>query len=359
MFDKRLNNAYVKMKEAGADAILVPPSDDLFYLTGYSGVATERVSLLILSAFPCIVIPSFEAKEIQNVIPGSIDILAWEETQDVFQIVTGYLKNLGPHIMVSAQMKSGWLLKLMNSLSEKMWTDADQLLASLRSIKDPAEQECLKTAQGMAEEAMKNLIKIQLVGKTEKEIVRQLNRIREEIGFDSFGAPLIASGVNSSFPHHKPADRVVAANDVVLLDFGGCYKGYHADITRTLATGRGIDGFADIYQIVLRAHLDAERAIRPGVSCESIDKAGRKVIENAGYGKYFTHRLGHGIGISAHEKPFIATGEKTLIETGNVFSNEPGIYLPNKFGVRIENMVCVTEDGSQSFNVLTRELQYI
>jgi Xaa-Pro dipeptidase len=161
---------------------------------------------------------------------------------------------------------------------------------------------------------------------------------------------IVAAGANGAEPHHLSDDSELKDGDVVVMDFGCTVGGYYSDITRMAAVGRASEKAQEIYGIVLAAHRAGREAIRPGVTAESVDRAARRVIEEAGYGPYFMHRLGHGLGSRGHEEPNLVEGNKHLLEPGNCFSVEPGIYLPGEFGVRIENIVTVTEDGHESFN---------
>lgn len=181
-------------------------------------------------------------------------------------------------------------------------------------------------------------------------------QLRLEEGFDAVGSGIVASGENTALAHHVNSDRIVRKGDALMFDIGGTYQGYHADFTRTFSIGQPAEDFKTVYNIVLEAHLAGVRAAKPGEKACDVDCAAREVIQRAGYGSFFTHRLGHGIGLDVHEPPFISAISPLSLEPGNVFSCEPGIYLPGRFGIRIEDLLVMGENGIQSLNTLSKEL---
>lgn len=211
----------------------------------------------------------------------------------------------------------------------------------------------------MAERALSRLLQEPLVGRTEREIASRLAELQLEEGFDAVGPGIIASGPNTANPHHVNGDRTVSEGDALMFDIGGTYRGYHADFTRTYAVGHAPDGFREIYEIVLAAHFAGKEAATAGMPAAEADRAARQVIESAGYGPFFTHRLGHGIGLDVHEAPFITSQSQTPLENGSVFSCEPGIYLPGRFGIRIEDLLVMENGHARSLNDLTKDLQII
>jgi Xaa-Pro aminopeptidase len=170
---------------------------------------------------------------------------------------------------------------------------------------------------------------------------------------------LVGSGPNGANPHHEFGERVIEEGDMVVLDFGGIVDGYSSDTTRTVHVGEPTDEERKVHEIVQRAQQAGFEAVRPGVACQEIDRAARRVISDAGYGERFIHRTGHGIGLTAHEPPYLVEGEELPLEAGMCFSIEPGIYLPGEFGVRIEDIVAVTEDGGRRLNTTPRELTIV
>lgn len=366
IYDQRIAKARNRMEDAGISLLVITPSSDLMYLTGYSKPATDRLTALLLtehdSYFLC---PAVEKNYFKEVDCQAAPIL-WEDSGDPFKKMYSVL-SAAPGISrkscikaaVAGRMQSSCLIRLMELYPGISWNNADSVLVPLRKSKTPEEITIIRRAQDMAERAFARLLENGLEGKTERQLSEQLMKLRLEEGFDAVGPGLIACGPGSASPHPILSDNKVQAGDAVMFDFGGTYKGYHADMTRTCAVGYASDEFKEVYSIVLEAHLAVLKAAAPGTACRDMDLAGRSIIERAGYGAYFTHRLGHGIGLDIHEPPFASASEEGVLETGNVISNEPGIYLPGQFGIRIEDLIVITEKGCESLNTMTKELMIV
>ena len=366
IYDQRITKARNRMEDAGTSLLVITPSCDLMYLTGYSKPATDRLTALLLTAhdsyFLC---PAVEKNYLKEVDCQAAPIF-WEDSGDPFKKMYSVL-SAAPGISrkscikaaVAGRMQSSCLIRLMELYPGISWNNADSVLVPLRKSKTPEEITIIRRAQEMAERAFARLLENGLEGKTERQLSEQLMKLRLEEGFDAVGPGLIACGPGSASPHPILSDNKVQAGDTVMFDFGGTYKGYHADMTRTCAVGYASDKFKEVYSIVLEAHLAVLKAAAPGTACRDMDLAGRSIIERAGYGAYFTHRLGHGIGLDIHEPPFASASEEGVLETGNVISNEPGIYLPGQFGIRIEDLIVITEKGCESLNTMTKELMIV
>mgnify|MGYP002647531133 FL=1 len=366
IYDQRIAKARNRMEDAGISLLVITPSSDLMYLTGYSKPATDRLTALLLtehdSYFLC---PAVEKNYLKEVDCQAAPVL-WEDSGDPFKKMYSVL-SAAPGISrksyikaaVAGRMQSSCLIRLMELYPGISWNNADSVLVPLRKSKTPEEITIIRRAQEMAERAFARLLENGLEGKTERQLSEQLIKLRLEEGFDAVGPGLIACGPGSASPHPILSDNKVQAGDAVMFDFGGTYKGYHADMTRTCAVGYASDKFKEVYSIVLEAHLAVLKAAAPGTACRDMDLAGRSIIEQAGYGAYFTHRLGHGIGLDIHEPPFASASEEGVLETGNVISNEPGIYLPGQFGIRIEDLIVITEKGCESLNTMTKELMIV
>jgi Xaa-Pro dipeptidase len=190
-------------------------------------------------------------------------------------------------------------------------------------------------------------------------ISSQIERKIKESGGESVPFCLVLSGANSALPHGETSNRKVSENDVVLMDVGAVYGGYYGDLTRTIFVGEATKKEKDIYDVVDQAQETAIRCVRPGIKAEEVDAAARKVMENAGYGKYFTHRTGHGIGLEVHEEPYIVQGNKTMLKPGMTFTIEPGIYFFKKFGVRIEDNIAVSQTKGRMLSRISKELVVI
>jgi D-alanyl-D-alanine dipeptidase len=226
-------------------------------------------------------------------------------------------------------------------------------------VKDEDEIAALRRAGRAADETFREICGATFLGRREEEIAAQLADLLVRNGHARADFTIVASGANSASPHHEPSGRTMLPRDAVVLDFGGELAGYYSDTTRTVVVSEAPEGFEAVYDAVHDAQDAAFRAVRPGVTAESIDRVARSVIENAGYGERFIHRTGHGIGLEVHEPPYLVEGSDWELRPGTTFSIEPGIYLEGAFGVRIEDIVVVTQDGAERLNRSTRDLQTV
>jgi len=233
----------------------------------------------------------------------------------------------------------------------------DKIIDSFRAVKNEAEIENICKAQRIAEAAFDHILDFIKVGVTEKEVALELDHYMLSHGADGLSFETIAiSGANTSKPHGVPTDKKIEHGDFVTMDYGAVVNGYHSDMTRTVAVGAASDEQKKIYKIVFEAQLAVLRVLKNGVKCSDADKAARDVITEAGYGEYFRHSTGHGVGIEIHEKPFISPTSTATLRSGNVVTDEPGIYIPGKFGVRIEDMALITENGCKNLTKAPKEL---
>lgn len=233
----------------------------------------------------------------------------------------------------------------------------DKIIDSFRAVKNEAEIENICKAQRIAEAAFDHILSFIKVGVTEKEVALELDHYMLSHGADGLSFETIAiSGANTSKPHGVPTDKKIEHGDFVTMDYGAVVNGYHSDMTRTVAVGAASDEQKKIYKIVFEAQLAVLRVLKNGVKCSDADKAARDVITEAGYGEYFRHSTGHGVGIEIHEKPFVSPKSTATLRSGNVVTDEPGIYIPGKFGVRIEDMALITENGCKNLTKAPKEL---
>lgn len=346
IYQNRLARARALMEKKGVELLALTHSSDLLYLAGLTGHMMERLAcLLVTQKDAFFVAPVFELGNLSPESAAMLDCHGWKDGEDPLVIVKKLVGNCKTAAI--GQSSPSWvLLRFMDLLPGCRWQSADQLLTELRILKDEEEFALLRQVQ---EKACSGLVKVTehgVCGMTENQVFRLLSDYCAQAGVRVDGG-IVGSGPNSALPHHHNSDRVIGEGDVVCIDFIGDEPGigYKADTTRTFCVHHIPEGFEAVYDAVKRANQAAFEAAAPGAPCEAVDQAARKVITDAGYGEYFTHRLGHGLGLDAHEHPYMTAGNRDLIRPGYVFSDEPGIYIPGKYGVRIEDILYVTPQG--------------
>ena len=355
----QLSRAQTEMSAAGVDALLVGPGADLRYLTGYHALPLERLTLLVARADGrhALVVPRLERPRAQNAgVPETVELVDYEETDDPFALVGAALAGLGgsPRLAAGDRLWSMFLLALQGVAPGASWTVASTVTRELRMRKSAAEIDALRRAGQAIDRVHASVPALLRAGRTEAEIGRDIaERITLE-GHEEVNFVIVASGPNGASPHHETDDRVVADGDAVVVDIGGTLDGYCSDCTRNYVVGREPDGFAAAHDALEAAQGAAVDAARPGVTAAAVDAAARGRLDDAGYGEWFVHRTGHGIGLDEHEDPYIVAGNELVLEPGMTFSIEPGVYLPGRFGMRIEDIVVVTESGCERLNTLDR-----
>jgi Xaa-Pro dipeptidase len=356
VFADRLERARQSMRAQGVDVALLSLGLDMPYLTGYNAMPLERLTMLVLPAHgdATIVVPGLEAPRV-TLMPGVFTLLPWSETEDPVAITARLVKESTPETRVVAvgdQMWARFLVDLMPMLSATQYRRSVDVIGSLRMRKDQAEIDALRAAGAAVDRIAGELQagRIPLVGRTEAQVSADLSaRILAE-GHDVVNFAIVAAGENAASPHHHPASRVIQKNEIVLCDFGGTMNGYCSDITRCVFTGEIASDVAEAYAVLFEAEAAAVKAATIGTPCEEVDAVARRIIAAAGFGDYFIHRTGHGIGLDAHEDPYIVSGNSLPLEAGHAFSIEPGIYLPGKWGMRLEDIVVATTHGPDSMN---------
>ncbi|HET9015112.1 MAG TPA: Xaa-Pro peptidase family protein [Thermomicrobiaceae bacterium] len=360
--DRRVTRAQQLMESAGIDLLVIGPSSDFRYFTGHAPHLSERLTALVIprSGQGTVVVPRLEAPLIAD-LEDRFQFAVWDETERPLERVAQLARAAGSRaVAVNDQLWSGFLLPLQEMLPDADFAVGGAVLARLRAIKDGAELALLREASRRTDVVWSEFCATAtLVGQRETEIADFLRRLMAAHGLPEVAFCIVASGPNSASPHHRNSDRVVQPGDPIVMDFGGLWEGYYSDITRTPVAGEPDPEFARIYEVVKRAQQAAFEAIRPGLACQDVDRAARKVITDAGYGEYFIHRLGHGLGLTGHEEPYLVEGNTRPLEAGMVVSDEPGIYIPGKWGVRIEDSVIVTGDGAERLNHVSRDLESI
>jgi D-alanyl-D-alanine dipeptidase len=346
-FADRRTRAAAKLRERNLGALLASPGADLFYLAGYQIFASERLTCLVLDreGKATIVCPELEAPRAAVAAPD-IDRATWGETDDPYAIVASLVRATGG-IAVADQMWATFVLRLQGALSQREFDIASEITRDLRMRKDAAEIEALRLVSESADRAYARILERPFAGRTEREIGSDLAELLRAEGHDEVGFTIVASAANGASPHHETGDRRIGEGDTVVLDFGGAMRGYRSDITRTVHVGRVKEPEEQkVHDVVRRAQEAGYAAARKGASAESVDAASRRVIDEAGYGEFFIHRTGHGIGLDGHEHPYLVRGNRERLEPGMAFSIEPGIYLPGRFGVRIEDIAVIDPDGT-------------
>ncbi len=353
-FASRIRSAQALMVEQQVEFMLLSIGADMPYFTGYLAMPLERLTMLVLGveSEPILVVPQLEAPRVE---PGPFALRPWGETEDPLAIVAEMCRGAGA-IAVGDQTWSVFLLGLQAQLPSAAFRSATPITRTLRAKKDSREVEFLRRAASGADRVSAHLAGLKFSGLTEQEISRLVTRMTLEEDHDQALFWIVASGPNSASPHHEPTERVIESGDLVVVDFGGKHRGYCSDTTRTFSVGEPNAQQIEVHGAVRAAQEAATAAVAAGVTAEEIDQVARRTITDAGYGEYFIHRTGHGIGLEGHEHPYLVEGNSEKLEPGMCFSIEPGIYLPDRFGVRIEDIVTVTDNGVESLNQADRAL---
>ena len=362
----RVHAAREVAAETGVDLLVVTPGSDLRYLCGYDAHAMERLTALAVprQGEPFLVVPRLEAPMVDAGPAGGLglEVLAWDETDDPFALLaraaTDRLGAAPARLAVGDRTWALHALGVAGALPGTALELASPVLDRLRMVKTAAEVAELATAGAAIDRVHARMGEWLRVGRTEAEVGADIAAAILAEGHVSVDFTIVGSGPNGASPHHELSDRVVQDGDVVVVDIGGeTATGYRSDCTRTYAVGRAPGAeVAEWYAVLQEAQRASTAAVRPGVTAEQVDAAARVVISAAGWGEYFIHRTGHGIGLDTHEAPYIVAGNDLPLVPGMAFSVEPGIYLPGRCGARIEDIVVCTDDGVTALNEGPREL---
>jgi Xaa-Pro aminopeptidase len=356
---ERLTQVAEAVRASGLDVLLLTPGPDLRYVTGYDAKQLERLTCLAVPADrdPFLLVPALELKAAQASPAGALnlEIVTWEETEHPFAMIKSAVDD-PRSVALSDRM---WALQVLQFSG--VFPGAEQRLAStvlspLRIRKSAAEVAALKAAGEAIDRVHAQVPGWLKPGLTERQVGAKIAEAILAEGHVQVDFVIVGSGPNAASPHHEVSDRVIADGDVVVVDIGGTMpSGYCSDCTRTYAMGHAPDDFTKYYGVLYDAQEAATVSVRPGVTAESVDRTAREIITDAGYGEWFIHRTGHGIGLESHEDPYIVEGNTIPLEPGMAFSIEPGIY-PGPHGARIEDIVVCTEDGYQRLNNAPRDL---
>lgn len=354
----RLRRVRDAMVERDVDAMLLSVGHDLPYLTGYSAMPLERLTMLVVPrrGEAVMVVPRLEVPRVAPQ-PGVFIVQSWDETQDPIVMVAKLLGN-ARRIAVGDQMWARFLVELLELVAAASFVRAVDIVGPLRMTKDAAEIAALQAAGAAADRVAMQLQsgEIPLIGRTEAQVSADISARLIAEGHDVVNFAIVAAGENAASPHHHPGPRMITRNEIVLCDFGGTMNGYCSDITRCVFTGTPTAEIAAAYDVLLASHLAGVAAGVVGAECQDVDRASRAIIDAAGFGEYFMHRTGHGIGMEAHEDPYMVSGNRLAIAAGHAFSVEPGIYIAGKWGMRLEDIVVATSNGPVSMNLVNHSL---
>ena len=367
MTQSRFDQLNASLRNSGLDAVILNPGPTLTHLTSLHFHLMERPVVLLFAKdqTPAIVLPELELQKVAS-LPYELQIFSYSENPsewgNVFRKATQALGLEGKRIGVEPrQLRLLEFRYVKDGAPEADYPDASDVLSGMRLRKDKSEVDAMRRAVKIAQDALEASIPSIKIGMTEKELSSELvgqllkHGSEPEMPF----APIVSSGPNGANPHASPSDRRLQVGDLLVVDWGAAYDGYISDLTRTFAVGDVQDEYKKIHKIVQEANAAGRAAGKPGVACAAVDKAARDVIEQAGYGVYFTHRTGHGIGMEGHEEPYMHGDNMQLLEPGMAFTVEPGIYLPNRNGVRIEDNVVITETGADVLSDMPREIRVV
>jgi Xaa-Pro dipeptidase len=351
----RLEKAKRLLAEHKIDALFLSGSVNLLYFTNVRWGRSERTFGAVLNrkGDPKWICPAFERKRAAERIPGGQEIRTWEEHESPFKLIEGIMKDIGAaggKLALGPTVRNFVAHGLKHDAPGLELVDGAVITEGCRGTKTKKEAAYMDHANRITKMAYREGFRKLSEDMSRSELSGFIREAHQKMGVSGGGGPQF--GPNSAFPHGSQVVRNLQKGDIVLVDGGCSVEGFRSDVTRTVVFGKPSDKQRKVWDIVRKAQVEALKAVRPGVTCEQIDLAARKVIEDAGYGpdyKYFAHRVGHGIGMEGHEYPYLVRGNKLKLKPGMTFSNEPGIYIYGEFGVRIEDCFIVTEDGGRHF----------
>jgi Xaa-Pro dipeptidase len=353
---KRIQKVQQLLNDHNLEAVIVTSPPNFFYFSGIWLDSHERLQAIVIpkTGNPTMIVHEMSKEEVT--VGGLFKNHFWKDGDSSLELLGEGLPDNGT-VAVDNLWPSSNLLNLMKLKNQLTFVESTNVIGKARLNKDEQEIELLGKSGAVADAVLQQVIKNLKPGDTEKQVADEIKRLFalhqvDELSFN----PIVGTGKNGAIPHHQSDDTLIAEGDMVVIDMGGIKDHYCSDMTRTvLVGGQASEEMLKVYEIVKQAQEEAVKAVRPGVALKDIDGVARGIISSAGYGEYFTHRTGHGLGIEVHEEPFVTPDNDQLLEAGMVISIEPGIYLSGKFGVRIEDIVVVTSDGCKRFNNLSRE----
>ena len=357
----RLANIKTRITELGITAVALGPTDSMKYVYGFHPKPDERPTMLVVTRHgEALLMPELNAAEAKRYINAKMYEYTDEDgpSAALTQLLADLQVTPGT-VAVDGEMRTDYALLLLNHLPGSTPVLANEVVGQLRIIKDEDEiSELIRNAR-IADRGMEAAFATLKPGLTEREVADIITQEFLRAGGDKAMFTIVAAGEHGAFPHHHTGNTKLQAGESVLLDIGAASGLYVSDITRMAFIGEPSEEYLKVHQIVDSAVQAALATIKPGVLAKEVDKAARDVITEAGYGEYFTHRTGHGLGMATHEEPYITATSELVLQEGMVFSVEPGIYLPGKFGVRLEEIVVVRANGPQIFSELPREVHVV
>lgn len=357
MFADRMDRVRARMQELDVQVLLLSVGPELPYLTGYEAMPLERLTMLVLPADgdATLLVPRLEAPRVAP-RPEVFALEAWDETEDPL-VRAAELVGRAATVAVGDRMWARFLVDLLPRVSVERWVRGNDVVGPIRAVKDAGEIEALRSAGAAADRVAVQLQsgQIPLRGRTEAEVSADIGRRLVDEGHHKVNFAIVAAGANAASPHHEPGSAVIEEGQAVLCDFGGTMHGpggvgYCSDMTRVVAVGSAPDELAEAYGALHDAQQAASAGAVIGATCESVDRIARQHLVDAGWGEWFIHRTGHGIGIEEHEDPYIVEGNATPLTAGHAFSIEPGVYLPGRWGIRLEDIVVATDEGPLACN---------
>lgn len=360
---ERLAAVQELIAEEGLAGLLLSPGPDLRYLTGYEALALERLTCLVVPASgPVrIVVPRLEAEAAADspLEQAQVEVLSWEEDEDPFALVASLAPSRG-EIAVNDRMWAAHALALRRAMPDLSQRAAGSIIGALRVRKTDEEVAALREAAAAIDGVHAQVPGWLRTGRSELEVGSDIMAAILRAGHATADFCIVAAGPNAARPHHMMSERRLREGDTVVVDIGGTMpSGYCSDCTRTYVMGAAGDVPRAAYEVLMEAQQTASDTVAPGIAAQVVDAAARDIIGAAGYGEFFTHRTGHGIGLETHEEPYIGGGSDETLDAGMVFSIEPGIYVPGDFGMRLEDIVVCTGDGRERLNSRPRKLAVI
>lgn len=360
-FERRIEKLRCMAEEHDIDGFFIVSEPNMRYFTGFSTLAIERLVAALIPtepAEPILIIPKLEEEKARK-LSFFKDIRIYTDAEGPSRVISEALKDLNlteATLGVEGSLPFKFYRMIREAAPSLEVKEASMIFEKLRSIKSMSEIEIMRRAADIAVKGIKAGIESIKVGVSELSVALEIERRIIELGGESVPFCLVLSGENSALPHGRTSNRKIRKGDAVVIDIGVTYEGYYADITRTIFVGEISEEERGVYNVVFKAQEKAINSVKPWIKACQVDKTAREIIEEAGYGDFFTHRTGHGLGLEVHEEPYITQTSETMLEPRNVFTIEPGVYLYGSFGVRIEDDIVVTKDGKEVLTEMPRDL---